>query len=322
MPVDYFISYTSPDKAWAEWIGWVLEETGAKVVLQAWDFGAGSNFVLEMQRAAKAADRTIAILSAAYLRSHFAAPEWAAAFAQDPEGLKRKLVPVRVEDCAPEGLLKAIVYVDLVGLDAAAARRELLDRLNAKRRKPTTAPPFPGAAKREHAEPPFPGPDAGPAGGKPARRAPHIPEIRAAISDLDRARFIKETFATIREHFRQALDALAGKPAIDTDMTRRSETEFVAEVFVSGKRSARCRIWLGGMMGGRDQIGYYEGDYDAGNSMNEVLSLADEREGLALTALMNIGLGASRLPPGLDPRRMSAGEAAEYLWGRFLWRLE
>jgi TIR domain len=321
MPVDYFISYASPDRSWAEWIGWVLEETGATVVLQAWDFRAGSNFVLEMQRAAAAARRTIAVLSPAYLESHFAAPEWAAAFAQDPEGLQSKLVPVRVQECAPDGMLKALVFVDLVGLDAQEACRQLLDRLNAKRGKPDRAPAFPGPSKPAQAQPPFPGPRSV-SGAELTRPAPYIPKIRGAISDLDRARFVKEAFATIRDHFQQGLDALAAEPAIDSDMTRRSEVEFVAEVFVTGKRKARCRIWLGGVMGGRDQIGYYEGDYDVGNSMNEALSIADERDGLALTALMNMGLGAGRLPPGLDPRRMAADEAAEYLWRRFLWRLE
>ncbi len=90
MPIaEYFISYTSADKARAEWIGWVLEEAGASVRLQAWDFVPGSNLVLEMQRAAPSAQRTIAVLSSDYLKSRFAAPEWAAAFAQDPEGLSR-----------------------------------------------------------------------------------------------------------------------------------------------------------------------------------------------------------------------------------------
>jgi hypothetical protein len=311
MPVDYFISYTAPDRAWAEWIGWVLEDAGATVTLQAWDFGAGSNFVLAMQRAAAKARRTIAVLSPAYLTSHFAAPEWAAAFAQDPEGLHRKFVPVRVQECAPEGMLKPIVYVDLVGLDAAEARRQLLGGLSGKRGKPDSAPAFPGASTPAHAQPPFPGPGAG-SGGGPARPAPYIPKIRGAVTDLDRARFVKEAFAAIRDHFQRGLDALAAEPAIDTEMTRRSDAEFVAEVFVNGNRKARCRVWLGGMLGGRDQIGYYEGDHDSGNSMNEVLSIADEREGLALNALMNMGLGANRLPPGLDPRRMTVGEAAEY----------
>ena len=83
---DFFVSYTSADKAWAEWIGYVLEEEGFTAVIQAWDFRPGSNFVLEMQRAATEADRTIMVLSPDYLKSQFASPEWAAAFAQDPRG--------------------------------------------------------------------------------------------------------------------------------------------------------------------------------------------------------------------------------------------
>ena len=55
---DFFISYTSADKSWAEWIAYVLEEAGIQVIIQAWDFRPGSNFVLEMQRAAAEADRT------------------------------------------------------------------------------------------------------------------------------------------------------------------------------------------------------------------------------------------------------------------------
>ncbi|HEV3468791.1 MAG TPA: hypothetical protein VG148_05685 [Pyrinomonadaceae bacterium] len=35
-------------------------------------------------------------------------------------------MPVRVRECAPEGLLPQIVYVDLVGLPAPAARSALL----------------------------------------------------------------------------------------------------------------------------------------------------------------------------------------------------
>src|ERR1700726_1682479 len=59
---DFFISYTKTDKAWAEWIAWTLEAAGYSTVIQAWDFRPGSNFVLEMQRAANEAKRTIAVL--------------------------------------------------------------------------------------------------------------------------------------------------------------------------------------------------------------------------------------------------------------------
>jgi hypothetical protein len=101
--------------------------------VQKWDFRPGSNFVLEMQRAAAGCKRTIAVLSPDYLRSAYGAPEWAAAFASDPEGLKRKLVPVRVAECKPEGLLKTTVYIDLVGFDEDEAQHVLLEGVAERR---------------------------------------------------------------------------------------------------------------------------------------------------------------------------------------------
>ena len=51
---DFFISYNKADRTWAEWIAWQLEDSGKySVVIQAWDFGPGCNFVLEMDRAIK-----------------------------------------------------------------------------------------------------------------------------------------------------------------------------------------------------------------------------------------------------------------------------
>ena len=69
---DFFISYTSADKSWAEWIAWELEQAKFSVVIQAWDFRPGSNFVLEMDRAAREAARSMPILSPSYLDSFFA----------------------------------------------------------------------------------------------------------------------------------------------------------------------------------------------------------------------------------------------------------
>jgi hypothetical protein len=106
---DFLISYNKADSRWAVWIAWELEEAGFSTVFQAWDFRPGSNFVLEMDRAAKEAQRTIAVLSPDYLNAEFTKPEWAAAFKADPTGRDRRLIPVRVRDCQPEGLLEQIV---------------------------------------------------------------------------------------------------------------------------------------------------------------------------------------------------------------------
>jgi hypothetical protein len=140
---DFFISYNKADRDWAEWIAWTLEEAGYSVVIQAWDFRPGGNFVLEMHKAAARTEKTIPVLSEDYLTAEFTHPEWAAAFARDPQGKQRTLVPVRARTCEPEGLLGQTIYVDLVGRAEADARSALLGAF-AERAKPGHAPAFPG----------------------------------------------------------------------------------------------------------------------------------------------------------------------------------
>jgi tetratricopeptide (TPR) repeat protein len=154
---DFFISYNKADKDYAEWIAWILESAGYTTVIQAWDFQAGSNFVLEMDKATKTARRTIPVLSADYLAARYTAPEWAVAFAQDPTGANRQVIPVRVRDCSLEGLLQPIVYIDLVNLSEADAKDVLLARIRGGRLKPSRPPNFPGVVKAETATPVFPG---------------------------------------------------------------------------------------------------------------------------------------------------------------------
>jgi len=148
-PVDFFVSYTSADRPWAEWIAWELEAAGYSVIVQAWEMQPGSNFVLAMHEAAQRARRTIGVLSPAFLASPYAAAEWAAAFGADPTGKQRKLVPVRVRDCDPDGLLGSVVYVDLVGLESEASREALLAGVRSDRAKPARAPAHPGGGAGE-----------------------------------------------------------------------------------------------------------------------------------------------------------------------------
>src|SRR5215211_391950 len=94
---DFFVSYTSADRAWAEWIAWQLEAEGYQVVVQGWDFRPGSDFVQQMHQVVQEAKQTIAVLSPAYLKSAFGAAEWRAVFAEDPTGEQGRLLPVRVK---------------------------------------------------------------------------------------------------------------------------------------------------------------------------------------------------------------------------------
>ena len=109
---DFFVSYSSADRAWAEWIAWQLDAEGHAVVVQAWDFRPGRDFVQQMHQAVEEAKRTIAVLSPAYLGSAFGGAEWQAVFAKDPTGEHGLLLPVRVENVEPP---RAAQDADLCG---------------------------------------------------------------------------------------------------------------------------------------------------------------------------------------------------------------
>jgi hypothetical protein len=145
-PWDFFVSYTRVDEGWAEWIAWQLEGAGYRVLFQAWDMVPGSNWSVRMQDGITSAERTIAVLSEAYLGSVYGRQEWQAATLADPAGIHRKLVPVRIEDCARPGLLGQVVSFDLFDLTAPDAQARLLATVKAAiagRAKPARAPAFP-----------------------------------------------------------------------------------------------------------------------------------------------------------------------------------
>jgi hypothetical protein len=315
---DFFVSYTAADERWAEWISWTLEEAKFTVVVQKWDFLAGSNFALEMHRAAESAKRTIAVLSPAYLNeSKFGSPEWAAAFAKDPDAILRTLVPVRVKPCEITGLLKPIVYVDFVGVDEATCRKRLLDHIRGGRLKPTERPAFPGESAGDESKPAFP--------AEPSREPPkstrYMPRIAGRITDQDRRRFIRDAFEHIRESFKASLAELRDhNPGVDFDFVPTDANSFTAEIYVNGTSSSQCRIWIGGMLGGGNDIAYFEGRFNYGsNSMNEDLSIAEADGELFLSAMMGMSFGNFE---GLNLKRLSIQDAADYFWRRFASSLE
>ncbi len=153
---DFFISHTGVDRRWAEWLGWQLEDAGYQVILDVWDFKAGTSFVGAMEEAAARADRTLVVASPAYFDAEYTTPEWEAAFAQDGRGLAGKLLPVIVRACELPQLLQRLSYIDLVGLEPDAAKERLLASVSDQRAKPEREPAFPGQAAAPP-EPRFPG---------------------------------------------------------------------------------------------------------------------------------------------------------------------
>jgi hypothetical protein len=312
---DFFVSYTGVDRRWAEWIAFVLEEERYSTTVQEWDFRPGTNFALAMQRAAKEADRTIMVLSPAYLESGFAGSEWAAAFTKDPQGIEKKLVPVLVEKCDPGGIIGPIVHIDLTGKSEDQARTELVAGVKAERSKPKTRPAVPGHG----AAPRFPG-----AASSAPATAPkaYMPKIRRPPTDMEKRAFLRNAFAGIARYFDSALLELKlhGKD-LEFDSQQVSAVEFTAELFSRGQSVTACRLMLGNEGFGRDSITFaYGRSTFHTNSANEILSIADGEGELALGAMMS-GFGFQKVI-SFDPKRMTSEQAAEYLWRLFVERLE
>jgi tetratricopeptide (TPR) repeat protein len=155
---DFFISHTGEDSEWAEWIAWQLIQKGYEVVIQAWDFRPGTNFVEQMNTALAESKVTIAVLSAAYLKSSYGQAEWTAAFLHS-HGAQPRLLCVRIEDVEPPPLLHPWIYIDLVGLDVEEARNALLAGIQTGSVRPSIEPQYPATAKSSvpvRVSPPFP----------------------------------------------------------------------------------------------------------------------------------------------------------------------
>lgn len=132
---DFFISYNHNDKEMAKWVAGTLEEYGYTTIIQEWDFLPGNNIVVEMQKAILECKKIILILSEAYLASEFCQAEWASIFYCDPTGKKRQIIPIRVKNIKPEGLLSNIIYIDLFDHDEKSATSELLNGVDYDKKK-------------------------------------------------------------------------------------------------------------------------------------------------------------------------------------------
>ncbi len=150
--VDVFISYCGRDSQWARWIDFVLREVGYRTTIQLYDFVPGQSFVDHIHEALKQNRFVVCLLSPAYLESRWCAQEWQVALNQG------NLVPIRVVDCKPDGLLTNKIYLDLVDVAETEAKARIVEGLATRLGKdgrPTQKPDFPG--KGGGAAPRFPG---------------------------------------------------------------------------------------------------------------------------------------------------------------------
>jgi TIR domain len=143
--VDFYISHADDDENWGLWVAQVLESAGYTTFLMSRDFRPGISRIQAIEEASSRARRIIILLSPNYLGTAYSEAEWRLAFFRDPTGEQRILLPVRIAEFTPSGLLATRVWVDLVDLSEADATRRLLGAVQSGLPSKTDRPPFPGA---------------------------------------------------------------------------------------------------------------------------------------------------------------------------------
>lgn len=138
----FFISYAGVDRLWAEWVGWHLEQSGHRVILDVWDWRTGDDFVQRMDEGLEQADAVVALLSKAYFEEgRWTGDESSAAVARRDRIIPLAVEPLTNTDIRP--MLASRLRKDLHGLDEPTALAALLEAVNGGER-PAAPPSYPG----------------------------------------------------------------------------------------------------------------------------------------------------------------------------------
>lgn len=146
-----------------------------------------------------------------------------------------------------------------------------------------------------------------------------IPKMPKEFPQLDKDRFIRNSFDIIKKYFKKALDKLKEQYSnLDSELVEISNFKFVCSIYRNGDLLNKCKIWIGGPLS-EDSIAYSEGSsgYENDSSFNDWLTVNDDGFKLGLTASgfsMNI-------INNKEGKLLSSEEAAKYLWVRFTNRL-
>ena len=141
---DFFISYTSSDRYWANWIGNELTALGHVPHVHEWEIQSGGDIYAWMETRMDAADHVLCVISDEYLRAPFSTLERNAALWQAAGSRPGFVLFVAVKPARLPALSDHIRRCELFGVDEETARTRFRDFLK-KREAPQTIA-FPGQA--------------------------------------------------------------------------------------------------------------------------------------------------------------------------------
>ncbi|WP_155055777.1 TIR domain-containing protein [Streptomyces blattellae] len=180
-----FVSYAGPDRAWAEWVAWALQEHGFRATPDLWDWRMGERLDERLGDAARSGVLVL-LLSPDYLASPWARAEWSTVLAGP--GARDRLLPVEVEPLPAVGLppeLLAVQRLQIFGLPEEEASDRLVSAVRQAERRfaPLAAEGSGTSTAVERPVPDHRSPSGPPAATAPAPRLPSA-TTRPGVSNV------------------------------------------------------------------------------------------------------------------------------------------
>ncbi len=108
-----FISYSHKDKEWVRsWLLPRLENNGIETHIDYRDFEIGVASVLNMERAVEKCAKTLLVLTQHWVDSEYTQFEGIMVQTEDPIGLKKKILPLKLNGCELPRRLNILTYAD------------------------------------------------------------------------------------------------------------------------------------------------------------------------------------------------------------------
>lgn len=154
----------------------------------------------------------------------------------------------------------------------------------------------------------------------------YIPKIRREITDLEKRKFLKSSFAEVKAFFEKALTKLeASHSNVEVELDSLNSSKFTSAIYVEGQLKIQCKIWIGGSFGANNSISYLEGnrnlDIANDNSLNDSATVNDNGHEMYFE-ILGMMFGHLEGTENLNLKHASSKEVAKYYWARFTNHLE
>lgn len=325
MAARVFFSYSHDDEEQRNQLEKHLALLKRQGLIEAWHdrrIVAGAHIDDAIDAELERADIVLLLVSASFIASDYCySKEMGRALERHARG-EAHVVPVIVKNCdwhgAPFGKLKAVpkdgkaitswANPDDAYTDVAREVRALVERTSEHSSSKSERPDMVRAVE---------------AAAAPSRQAlPRSGNLRVKqqFSDLDKSRFLTESFEFIARYFEGSLDELSKRyPDIQSEFQRVDKVLFTAAVYRNGKRVSACAIRLNGAGSFGAGITYSQDASRAdGSSFNELMSVETDDQSLYLRSMGTASFSSGRAEDG----KLSREGAAEVFWGMLVGSLQ